>query len=240
MDPYKILGISRDASDEEGKKAYHELARKYHPDNYVNNPLSDLVEEKMKQINEAYEMIQKGRAGRGAQNAGASANPGAGNTNAYDGDPILFRVRELMRSSRFAEAELVLDSMPPEHRGASAWLIYAVTGVLALILLPNKFIAVFYVLFAGFYPIMKEKFERLHYVISWILKLSLFNTSLLFVVLVSKTLLHLPEDELGFTIPVFALGNGAFLLYDIAMSKIITVYLVRLRSRLHLKNYFEN
>ncbi|MBQ9129429.1 MAG: J domain-containing protein, partial [Clostridia bacterium] len=61
-DPYKVLGISRDASDAEVKKAYREMARKYHPDNYVNSPMSDLAEEKMKEINEAYEEIQKSRA----------------------------------------------------------------------------------------------------------------------------------------------------------------------------------
>ena len=61
-DPYKVLGVSRDATDEEIKKAYRDLARKYHPDNYVNNPLADLVEEKMKEINEAYDTIQKERA----------------------------------------------------------------------------------------------------------------------------------------------------------------------------------
>ncbi|MFY9382301.1 MAG: DnaJ domain-containing protein, partial [Eubacteriales bacterium] len=60
-DPYKVLGVRRDATDEEIKKAYYELARKYHPDNYTNNPLTDLVEEKMKEINEAYEQIQKER-----------------------------------------------------------------------------------------------------------------------------------------------------------------------------------
>ena len=60
-DPYKVLGIDRNASDEEVKKAYRELARKYHPDNYANTPLSELADEKMKEINEAYETIQKMR-----------------------------------------------------------------------------------------------------------------------------------------------------------------------------------
>ena len=47
MDPYKVLGISSDATDAEVKKAYRALAKKYHPDNYVNNPLADLAAEKM-------------------------------------------------------------------------------------------------------------------------------------------------------------------------------------------------
>lgn len=65
-DPYTVLGVSQNASDQEIKKAYRELARKYHPDNYVNNPLADLAEEKMKEVNEAYEAIQKQRSGGGA------------------------------------------------------------------------------------------------------------------------------------------------------------------------------
>ena len=64
-DPYSVLGVSPNASDEEVKKAYRELARKYHPDNYQNNPLADLAEEKMKEINEAYETITKQRSGGG-------------------------------------------------------------------------------------------------------------------------------------------------------------------------------
>ena len=52
-DPYKVLGVSPTATDEQVKSAYRELAKKYHPDNYVNNPLSDLAEEKMQEINQA-------------------------------------------------------------------------------------------------------------------------------------------------------------------------------------------
>ena len=71
-DPYKVLGVSPNASDEEIKRAYRELARKYHPDNYQNNPLADLAEEKMKEINEAYDAIEKRR--QGAQNGGGSTS----------------------------------------------------------------------------------------------------------------------------------------------------------------------
>lgn len=70
-DPYKVLGVSPTATDEEIKKAYRALARKYHPDNYANNPLADLVQEKMKEINEAYDEIQKLRASGGREEAGA-------------------------------------------------------------------------------------------------------------------------------------------------------------------------
>ncbi len=73
-DPYKVLGVSPNASDDEVKKAYRELAKKYHPDNYVNNPLKDLADEKMKEINEAYDKIVNDRqSGRSSYNTGSSS-----------------------------------------------------------------------------------------------------------------------------------------------------------------------
>ena len=53
--PYEVLGVSETATDEEIKAAYRKLAKKYHPDNYADSPLADVAEQKMKEINEAYD-----------------------------------------------------------------------------------------------------------------------------------------------------------------------------------------
>lgn len=82
--PYEVLGVSQNASNDEIKKAYRDLSRKYHPDSYVDNPLSDLAEEKFKEVQEAYDQIMREResgytdAGAGYRNTGYS-NAGYGN-----------------------------------------------------------------------------------------------------------------------------------------------------------------
>ena len=61
IDPYQVLGISRGTSDDEVKKAYRALSRKYHPDANVNNPNKEQAEEKFKQVQQAYDQIMKER-----------------------------------------------------------------------------------------------------------------------------------------------------------------------------------
>lgn len=56
-DPYKVLGVSHDASDDEVKKAYRNLSRKYHPDNNVNNPNKEEAAEKFREVQDAYKQI---------------------------------------------------------------------------------------------------------------------------------------------------------------------------------------
>lgn len=79
-DPYQILNIPPTATDEEVKRAYRDLARKYHPDNYHDNPLADLAQEKMKEINEAYDQIQKQRKASSAASQTYSYGYGGGNS----------------------------------------------------------------------------------------------------------------------------------------------------------------
>lgn len=62
--PYEVLGIREGASEEEIKKAYREQVKKYHPDQYQDNPLSSLAEEKLKELNEAYDYLMKNASQR--------------------------------------------------------------------------------------------------------------------------------------------------------------------------------
>ncbi|MBQ9465011.1 MAG: J domain-containing protein, partial [Lachnospiraceae bacterium] len=61
FDPYQVLGVSRNASDEDIKKAYRSLSRRYHPDANINNPNKDQAEEKFKQVQQAYDQIMRDR-----------------------------------------------------------------------------------------------------------------------------------------------------------------------------------
>ena len=80
-DPYKVLGVKYDATEEEIKKAYRALSRKYHPDANINNPNKDQAEEMFKQVQQAYDQIMKERE------AGAAGGPyGGGYGGSYTGD----------------------------------------------------------------------------------------------------------------------------------------------------------
>ena len=129
-DPYKILGVAPSASDDEVKKAYRELARKYHPDKYRDSDLADLASEKMKEINSAYEEIQKLRAS-GTGHSGYSRSSGqsyAGNTSS-GGNPKYAEIRRLINSGNDALAEAELDRIAESDRGAE-W--YFLKGCVAI------------------------------------------------------------------------------------------------------------
>lgn len=120
-DPYKVLGVSRDATDDEIKKAYRELAKKYHPDNYANNPLADLVVEKMKEVNEAYDTIQKERAAGSSYSSGSGYSSGSYSSGSYSSGSYsssFANVRQLINEGRYSDAEIILDSTSSNSRNA--------------------------------------------------------------------------------------------------------------------------
>ncbi len=98
-DPYSVLGVSPNASDDEIKKAYRELVRKYHPDNYNNNPLADLAQEKMKEINEAYDSITKNRSSSGYGGSSGSSSSGAYSSGGYTRSQGVARITRSARPS---------------------------------------------------------------------------------------------------------------------------------------------
>ena len=113
-DPYTVLGVSPNASDQEVKRAYRELARKYHPDNYVDNPLADLAEEKMKEINEAYEAIQKQRSGGGSyqQQSSGGYRQQQQYSSSSSSNPTFARVRSMINLGDLNAAERLLQEVP--------------------------------------------------------------------------------------------------------------------------------
>ena len=101
-DPYEVLGVSKDASVDEIKKAYRKLAKKYHPDNYVNNPLSNLAEEKFKEINEAYEQLTN-------ESSGGYNSSYQGRKTESSGE--FAKIRNLINIGNLNEADSALDAI---------------------------------------------------------------------------------------------------------------------------------
>ncbi len=132
-DPYQVLGVSRGASDEEIKKAYRSLSRKYHPDANVNNPNKAQAEEKFKEVQQAYDQIMKEKqqgssfGGAAGGHNGTGGYSGYGNSRSYSSSsdsPQMQAAANYIANRCYAEALNVLNSIPFAERRAR-WYYYS-------------------------------------------------------------------------------------------------------------------
>ncbi len=122
-----------------------------------------------------------------------------------------------------------------EYGGAAPWFIWGATSLISLIILPQKLPAVMFFVFFGFYPILKEKLERIRSrVLLWAIKIGIFNVAIFAVVAAAKWFLLLTDTYFAFELLVFVLANAVLILYDVAMTRAISFYIFRLRRRLRI------
>ena len=118
--PYEVLGVREGASKEDIKKAYREQAKKYHPDQYGNNPLQDLAEDKMQELNEAYDALMKSNSSYESSNtynasnnynSSSSYNSSSNSKGDYTSNNIYQSIRMDLNSGNIPQAEQKLNSM---------------------------------------------------------------------------------------------------------------------------------
>lgn len=137
-DPYQVLGVDRSASDDEIKKAYRSLSRRYHPDANVNNPNKAQAEERFKQVQQAYDQVmkerQQGFGGGGYGSAGdgpfggfyGNYQYGNGSYRSAENEqsPRMQAAANYIRNRKYAEALHVLDDIPDSER-SGYWYYYS-------------------------------------------------------------------------------------------------------------------
>ncbi len=122
-DPYEILGVSHDASLDQVKESYRALAKKYHPDNYADSPLRDLAEEKMSEVNSAYDTVISDIKRRG-QNRSDNYQQNYQYTGQTQGNTgWLSDVRRMFATGQVSQAEELLEGIPLQRRDAEWYFL---------------------------------------------------------------------------------------------------------------------
>ena len=126
MNTYEVLGLKPGASQDEIKKAYRKLIKQYHPDQYIDNPLKDLAEQKMREINEAYDALTKNNGNYGSSNSYSnSTNSSTSYSNTSSNNSFnLQEIRRYINNRNFTAAEQSLNSI--SNRNAEWHFLYGV------------------------------------------------------------------------------------------------------------------
>ena len=127
--PYEVLGVNENATDDQIKTAYRALAKKYHPDNYADSPLADVAEEKMKEVNEAYdricEMRRSGTSGSYSSQSSYSSQGSYGSSSSYTHTSYP-DVRSYIQSGRLDDAMEILNGVAAEQRNAEWYFLMGI------------------------------------------------------------------------------------------------------------------
>ena len=144
---------------------------------------------------------------------------------------------EVLDISVAVAASLMATVIVIEYGAPSAFSVFGVTAILSLLLIPQKFPAVMYAFFFGYYPIIKQKIERIqNRLVQWVLKFVVFAAAT--AVMVAFVALFTPDAPIGIMMILFAaLAFVTLFVYDIALTRVISFYVWRLRNR--VKNIFK-
>lgn len=145
-------------------------------------------------------------------------------------------VTDILDLTLCAAASLITVFAMLEFGRSYAYMIYASTAIIAFLILPSKFAAVAYAC-VSLYTIIKANIEKLSKAVAWLIKLLYFNVILTVGILAAKYVFMLPDEGIISDISLAVLGNAAFVLFDIAISKLIVLYAFTLRRRFKIDKY---
>lgn len=124
--PYKVLGVNEGATNEEIRAAYLSLVKKYHPDKYTDPDMKQLANEKLKEINEAYDQLTKNPGKTASSGYSGAAYGAGGHGGSYSGPEAdrFIRARSLINAGNLDGAKTILDSI--QTRNAEWYYLYGI------------------------------------------------------------------------------------------------------------------
>ena len=145
---------------------------------------------------------------------------------------------EVLDLTMSAMVSLLVVIIVIEMGHSYAWLTYIATAILSVVLLPQKSPAIFYACFMGFYPIVKSYIERIHSsLVRWLIKIVIGNAAIALMFLFMS--IFVPEEfaQMWMVVVTYALAILAFITYDVALTRLITVYFIKIRERIKIYKF---